>query len=245
MAQQLVDTIRARNPVSKAIVVATANWDQIADVKTLKINREKIIYSWHPYDQVYGSIGASTWESRFGYIMTSGVAPVMNTEWGGGDANTYGTQLIQYMKNMGMSWTGWCYSSDWGPTMLSSVNPEVRNSSGNLMYKACHDSIPVTSIAVDVKHPVAGSISVKNISINNSTVRFYCAETSPVTLSMYALNGRLVKRMPDQTLTKGTHSIRWDALDNPGVRAAPGLYMVRLKIKESEYQTLLNVSGQR
>jgi flagellar hook assembly protein FlgD len=98
---------------------------------------------------------------------------------------------------------------------------------------------------VDVKHPVAGSISVKNISINNSTVRFYCAETSPVTLSMYALNGRLVKRMPDQTLTKGTHSIRWDALDNPGVRAAPGLYMVRLKIKESEYQTLLNVSGQR
>jgi endoglucanase len=241
MAQQLVDTIRARNPVSKAIVVATANWDQIADVKTLKINREKIIYSWHPYSGVYGNNGdnATTWEQRFGFIMTSGVAPVMNTEWGGGNA-AYGTQLVQYMKNMGMSWTGWCYSSDWGPAMLSSENPEVRNSSGNLMYNACHDTIPVTSV-VDVKKPAAGAAFAKNISINNSTVQFYCDETSPVTLSLYALDGRLVKKVLDWTFTKGTHSIRWNAPDNSGISVAPGLYAVRLKINESEYHALVNL----
>jgi hypothetical protein len=164
----------------------------------------------------------------------------MNTEWGGGDANTYGTQLIQYMKNMGMSWTGWCYSSDWGPAMLSSENPEVRNSSGNLMYNACHDAVPVI-LAVDVKKPAAGSAFAKNISINNSTVQFYCAETSPVTLSMYAPDGRLVKKVLDRTFTKGTHSIRWYAPDKHGMNVAPGMYTVRLKVKESEYQTLLNV----
>jgi hypothetical protein len=238
MAQQLVDTIRARNPVSKAIVVATANWDQQADVKTLKINREKIIYSWHPYDQVYGSIGASTWESRFGYIMTSGVAPVMNTEWGGGDAATYGTQLIQYMKNMGMSWTGWCYSADWGPTMLSSVIPEVRNASGNLMYKACHDTIPVTTVAVDVSHRVAGSVSApKAISIDGSFIRFNCVEPSPVTVSLYDLNGRMAEKVLDGTLTKGNHSVRWR-----GTGAASGIYTVLLKIKNSEYHTVVNVT---
>ena len=34
--------------------------------------------------------------------MTSGVAPIMNTEWGftsASDSANYGTQLIQYMKS--------------------------------------------------------------------------------------------------------------------------------------------------
>jgi len=239
MAQQLVDTIRARNPVSKAIVVGTANWDQQADVNTLKINREKIIYSWHPYSGIYGSDGATTWESHFGFIMTSGIAPVMNTEWGGGDANTYGTQLIQYMKDKGMSWTGWCYSSDWGPAMLSSVVPEVRNASGNLMYKACHDTVPVISVTVGVKHSVAPSASAPNFSMSNSTIQFYCDQTSPVTLSMYTLSGRLAMRVVDQTLEKGMRSIRLDA------NVAPGFYTVSLTMKDVEYHSFLNIVGKR
>ena len=108
MVQQLIDTIRSRNPVSKAIVAGTANWCQQADVKTLKIARDQVIYAWHPYSTVYGSIGATTWDSKFGYIMSTGVAPIMNTEWGftsSSDSANYGTQLIQYMKNLGASWT--------------------------------------------------------------------------------------------------------------------------------------------
>jgi len=241
MAQQLIDTIRAHSPVSKVIVAGTANWDQQADVNTMKISRDKIIYSWHPYSGIYGSDNAATWESRFGFIMTSGLAPVMNTEWGGGNSSSYGTPLIQYMKSKGMSWTGWCYSSDWGPAMLSSVNPEVRNESGNLMYNACHDTIPVTSVVVDVKRPIARSISSQGISINGSFIQFNCAETSPVTLSLYSLNGRLVKEVLNRTLTKGTQSIRWSASDGGGMSLSPGTYLVRLKINNSEYQTLWNV----
>jgi hypothetical protein len=247
MAEQLIDTIRLRNPVSKVIVAGTANWCQIADVKTRKFNREKVIYSWHPYSGVYGSIGASVWEQRFGYIMTSGVAPVMNTEWGftsKQDSAGYGTQLIQYMKDKGISWTGWCYSQTWGPTMLTSENPEVRNPSGNLQYKACHDTVPVIS-TVTVKHPATGSISAQSISIVNSAVQFNCAETSPVTVLLYSLTGRLVKKVLDQILPKGNHSIRCNAHDNSGMGVAPGLYTVRLKIKESEYHALFNNSGQR
>ena len=37
MAQQLIDTIRSKNPVSKVIVAGTVNWCQQADVQTLKI----------------------------------------------------------------------------------------------------------------------------------------------------------------------------------------------------------------
>jgi hypothetical protein len=241
MAEQLIDTIRSRNPVVKAIVAGTVNWCQQADVQTRKFNRDKVIYSWHPYSGVYGSNNATTWEQRFGFIMTSGVAPVMNTEWGGGDSATYGTQLIQYMKSKGISWTGWCYSQSWGPAMLISENPERRNSSGNLMYKACHDTVPVIS-TVGVEHPAAGPASAQPVSISGSFIRFNCVETSPVALSIYSLNGRLVKNILDRTLTKGTHAVRWSAPDNRGMNAAPGLYTVLLKIKNSDYHALVNIA---
>ncbi len=247
MAQQLIDTIRSKNPVSKVIVAGTVNWCQQADVQTLKIARDKIVYSWHPYSNVYGSIGATTWESKFGYIMTSGVAPIMNTEWGftsASDSANYGTQLIQYMKSKGISWTGWIFSSSWTPQMLTSLNAaaatEVRNPSGNLMYNAYHDTMSVTSVT-SVKQPMAGSVSGENISVNRSTIQFSCAETSPVTLSIYALSGHCVGTLIDQTLTKGSHSIRWNAKNGDGASVPPGLYTVRLKIKDSEYHAQLNL----
>ena len=246
MAEQLIDTIRSRNPVVKAIVAGTVNWCQQADVQTRKFNRDKVIYSWHPYSNVYGSNTASTWEQRFGFIQTSGIAPVMATEWGftsQQDSAGYGTQLIQYLKSKGMSWEGWCYSQSWGPPMLTSENPERRNPSGNLMYKAYHDTVPVIS-AVDIKHPAAGPISAQTIAINGSVIRFNCAETSPVTLSIYTLDGRLVKKALDRTFTKGTYLIRWTSPDN-GMSVAPGLYMVRLKIKGSEYHALFNNSAKQ
>jgi len=98
------------------------------------------------------------------------------------DSANYGTQLIQYMKDKGISWTGWIYSTDWGPAMLKSINiaaaTDVPNPGGNLMNKAYHDTMSVISV-VDVKKPAAGAVSGKKHSINNSTIQFYCAETSP------------------------------------------------------------------
>jgi Cellulase (glycosyl hydrolase family 5) len=238
MAEQLIDTIRSRNPIVKAVVAGTVNWCQQAPVNTLKINRDKVIYSWHPY-----GITGSALESNFGFIMTSGVAPIFASEWGftsQQDSAVYGTQLIQYLKNKGASWTGWCYSQSWGPPMLTSENPEVRNPSGNLMYKAYHDTVPV-QIVVGIKHPVAGSSARQYVSIDNSLVQFMCDEASPVTLTLFALNGRLVKKVLDQTFAKGAHSVRWNALDNCGTRIAPGLYTTTLKIKGNEYHTIVNI----
>jgi len=247
MAEQLIDTIRSRNPVVKAVVAGTVNWCQQADVQTRKFNRDKVIYSWHPYGGVYGSNTASTWEQKFGFIQTSGIAPVMATEWGftsQQDSAGYGTQLIQYLKSKGMSWEGWCYSQSWGPPMLTSENPEKRNPSGNLMYNAYHDTVSVMSV-VDVKHPVDRLPTVQDISVVNSTIQFNCAETSPVTLSMYSLAGRLTREVLDQILTKGSHSIRLNVPGKSGMSVAPGLYMVRLKIKDSEYQALFNNSAKQ
>lgn len=241
MAEQLIDTIRSRNPLGTAVVAGTVNWCQNTDVKKLKINRGKVIYSWHPYSNVYGSDGSVIWDENFGFIETMGFAPIMATEWGftsSQDSAIYGTQLIQYLKDKGASWTGWCYSKSWAPQMLLSENPEVRNPAGNLMYKAYHDTVPVIS-AGDVKYPVNGAMSKQSISINNSAVRFNCAEASPVTLSICTLNGRLVKVVLHQTLPKGPHSVRWDGASNSGIKVVPGLYTVLLRIKGNDYHMLM------
>lgn len=246
MANQLIDTIMSKNPVSKVVVAGTANWCQQADVQTAKFNYNKVIYSWHPYSTVYGSIGAATWGPKFGYIMTSGVAPIMATEWGftsASDSANYGTQLIQYLKGLGASWTGWIYSTDWGPPMLKTINvtaaTDVPNPGGNLMLKAYHDTMSVITVT-DVKKTAFGAISLKNISLDNSNIQFYCSETAPVTLSIYTLSGRCVRTLIDRTLTKGSHSIRWNAENGLGICMAAGLYTVRLKIKDREYCGNLN-----
>jgi flagellar hook assembly protein FlgD len=171
----------------------------------------------------------------------------MNTEWGftsASDSAGYGTQLIQYMKDKGISWTGWIFSSSWTPQMLTSLNAaaatEVRNPSGNLMFKAYHDTMSVLTV-VNVKQPVAGAVSAQNISITNSTIQFTCAEASPVVLSIYSLSGNCVGTILDQTLTKGSYSVRWNARSGDGTNVAPGLYTVRLKVKDREYHAQLNV----
>jgi hypothetical protein len=247
MANQLIDTILAHNPVSKVIVAGTANWCQQADIQTAKFNYNQVIYSWHPYSDDYGTNGQATWDKVFGYIDTSGVAPVMATEWGftsAADSAGYGTELIDYLQLRGMSWTGWIYSTTWGPPMLTSLNvaetTDVRNPAGNLMFNAYHVTPPVETVPVAVQQPVGGSTSGQTISINNSTIQFYCAETSPVTLSIYALNGHFVSKLIDQTLTPGSHSIRWNAKNGDGIGVTPGLYTVRLKIKDKEYYGRLN-----
>jgi hypothetical protein len=49
-----------------------------------------------------------------------------------------------------------------------------------------------------------------------------------------------VGKLIDQTLSQGSHSIRWNARNGDGAGVAPGLYTVRLKIKDREYYGQLN-----
>jgi flagellar hook assembly protein FlgD len=101
--------------------------------------------------------------------------------------------------------------------------------------------VPVVQVAVNIKHPEARSISAQPIAIDGSAIKFQCAETSPVLLSLYALDGSLVKTVLDRTLTKGIYSIRWNGSNGNGPAVTQGLYTVRLKIGGLTYHGSLNV----
>ena len=58
-----------------------------------------------------------------------------------------------------------------------------------------------------------------------TAIRIGVPRTSPVTLRVYAVDGRLVRTLVDGPLPRGVHSVKWDGRDNCGVSVASGVYV--------------------
>lgn len=56
--------------------------------------------------------------------------------------------------------------------------------------------------------------------------------TRRVQLDVMDVRGRRVRRLLDDVLERGPHLALWDGRDAAGVRAAPGLYLVMLRLEE-------------
>lgn len=64
-----------------------------------------------------------------------------------------------------------------------------------------------------------------------TTIRFQLKETSRVILSVYNLNGQLVRTLTNGELSSGAHNIRWNARDTQGNPVAGGIYLYKLQIE--------------
>jgi hypothetical protein len=60
-------------------------------------------------------------------------------------------------------------------------------------------------------------------------VAFALATAGPVSLDVYDMQGRLVRRLVAGSLEAGAHSVIWDGLDGSGRRAGSGVYLARLE----------------
>jgi hypothetical protein len=75
---------------------------------------------------------------------------------------------------------------------------------------------------------------------NPSTViSFQLPVNSEVTLSIYNMNGQLVKRLVAGEMSAGRHHLVWDATDDRGVRVASGVYLYVIKAGEFTAQRKL------
>jgi hypothetical protein len=61
-----------------------------------------------------------------------------------------------------------------------------------------------------------------------TSIRFELAREGRVHLAAYAMNGRQVRAIADQTFAAGPHDLRWDGLDATGARVPAGAYVIRL-----------------
>lgn len=82
-------------------------------------------------------------------------------------------------------------------------------------------SEPVTSYQLEQNYP--------NPFNPSTTINFALPEAGEVTLTIYNLNGQLVKQLVAGEMQVGRHSVIWDAKDGRGQKVASGVYLYVLK----------------
>ncbi len=73
-----------------------------------------------------------------------------------------------------------------------------------------------------------------NPSGGGTSLRFVLTKTADVTVSVYDVSGRLVRRLLAGTLPAGEHGVEWDGLDESGRGTAAGVYL--FSVEAGEYR---------
>ena len=83
-------------------------------------------------------------------------------------------------------------------------------------------SVPGADLALLQNHP--------NPFNPSTTISYYLPESGPVTLEIYDVSGRLVRRLLDREMKEsGIHGTAWDGQDAKGHRVQSGLYFYRIE----------------
>jgi hypothetical protein len=78
------------------------------------------------------------------------------------------------------------------------------------------------------------SVLGEGVPGGTARIRFEVFKPGDVTLSIYSVGGRLIRRLVDGPLQPNTYLVDWDGLDDGGAKAASGVYFLRL---DTEYET--------
>ena len=134
--ETLIDLVNIYDP-STIPLVAGFDWAyDLGPIAETPVRREGIAYAVHPYPQK-SNPGVNTreafhnaWQNAWGYVAEK--YPVMATELGwvredGHGAHipvinndgTYGPNIVSFMEERGISWSGWVFDAEWSPTMIS------------------------------------------------------------------------------------------------------------------------------
>ena len=123
--QTWYDIVRAAAP-NNLILVGTPNWSQLVGTAAASpIAGKNVVYVAHMYPEHWASPSL-----RAQITQAVALVPVIVTEWGFQDApkssvlngtiTTYGAPFKQFLQQNGVSWTAWCASRSWQPTMFNS-----------------------------------------------------------------------------------------------------------------------------
>jgi hypothetical protein len=67
-----------------------------------------------------------------------------------------------------------------------------------------------------------------------TVINFTLPTSGEVVLSLYGVDGRLVRTLAEGRMDAGAHDVGWDGADNSGRRVSPGVYFYRLAAGEKE-----------
>lgn len=129
MLEEIIDTIHAINPHAICLC-AGFNWAyDLTPVADAPIARPNVAYVSHPYPQKREQPWEDQWEKDFGYVADK--YPVICTEIGfcladepGAhipvmSTDVYGEHITRYLEDKGISFTVWCFDTQWAPMLIS------------------------------------------------------------------------------------------------------------------------------
>ena len=76
---------------------------------------------------------------------------------------------------------------------------------------------------------------------DRASIAFALAREGAVDLSIYSIDGRLVRNLARGTLPAGRHALEWDRRDGRGDRVGSGLYIVRLTTNDGRFTRKVSV----
>ena len=62
-----------------------------------------------------------------------------------------------------------------------------------------------------------------------TTIQYYLPKRSNVSISIYDMNGRLVKNLIKNTQNAGLRSTQWDATNQKGLNVTAGVYLYKIE----------------
>ena len=118
LQEQIIDTIRKHNP-NAVCLCAGFNWAyDLTPVAYAPIERENIAYVSHPYPMKREQPWEEQGEKEIGFCLEhekGAHIPVIPTE-------VYGEHITKYFEQKGISFTVWCFDTDWSPTLIEDWN---------------------------------------------------------------------------------------------------------------------------
>jgi len=88
---------------------------------------------------------------------------------------------------------------------------------------------PVTSYQLEQNYPNPFSQIPRFAGNPTTTISFQLPVNSDVSLTIYNMNGQLVKRLVAGEMNAGQHNVMWDAKDDRGQQVASGVYLYVIK----------------
>ena len=89
---------------------------------------------------------------------------------------------------------------------------------------------PITQTTSNFELQTSNLTCSPNPFKSRTKIKYQLSESSFVNISVFNLNGELIKVLTHQNQDKGTHSIKWDGVENSGNPCKPGIFMVKLEI---------------
>jgi hypothetical protein len=89
----------------------------------------------------------------------------------------------------------------------------------------------LTAVEADRSRPLTYALdqNYPNPFNPETTVPFRTARPGRVRITVYDLDGRVVRVLEDRHIDAGSHEARWDGLDDGGRQSASGVYVVRIQ----------------